>query len=67
MKATQIMTTENPSLAEKLLIAAKTRIDDPQLMMILSMFEGNILSVPDEQIRDGIEQCIRFFTELLNE
>jgi DNA replication protein DnaD len=67
MKAIQIQMEETQTLAEKLLEEANRRLDDPQIKMLLMMFEGNIRSIPDEQIRNSCEECIEFLTSLINE
>ena len=39
---------------------------DPTFGMMLTMFSGNLLSIPEEEFRGQMEKYLRMLTELLN-
>lgn len=54
------------TLNERLLTRMKQEMgDDPTTTMILTMFEGNLLSIPEVELKEHIQRYCSVLTDLL--
>lgn len=54
------------TLNERLLARMKEEMgDDPTVMMVMSLFEGNVLSIPEEELRGHIQKYCAVLESLL--
>jgi len=55
------------TLNERFLNIVKSELgDDPTFTMMLTMFEGNILSIPESEFRETLEKYMRALQGVLN-
>lgn len=55
------------SLNERFLTVVKSELgDDPTMLMMLTMFEGNVLSIPESEFRETLEKYMKALQGVLN-
>ncbi len=54
------------TLNERLLKVANEMLgSDPQFTLVMSLFEGNILSIPEHELREYLDKTIAILTGVL--